>query len=224
MNQVSIFVFVLTFHEYKARFHEYKARLCLVFGWIINCPCLSLFCLASSCFVYRCVHFVELFCLQRCSFCWIVFRLNQQRFPTLGLYLKIGLYRCFFLVIIDRFHCIYLCGLFFNYNSNLWQLGSFLQVLRFPPSINLPLRYNRNIVESGVKHHNPKFPIIIGNLCWFNLYKQNTCLLWTKKLVPMRFCLDRFHCIFSQSMFILLNCFVYRCVHFVEQKYCWKWC
>ena len=37
-------LFVLTFHEYKA---------CLVFGWTINCPCLSFFCLfVSSCFVY----------------------------------------------------------------------------------------------------------------------------------------------------------------------------
>jgi hypothetical protein len=52
---------------------------------------------------------------------------------------------------------------------------------------------------------------------------SNTCLLWTKKLVPMRFCLDRFHCIFSQSMFILLNCFVYRCVHFVE-LFCVQMC
>jgi hypothetical protein len=40
----SLSLFVLTFHEYKA-------VLCLVFGWIINCPCLS-FCFASSCFVY----------------------------------------------------------------------------------------------------------------------------------------------------------------------------
>jgi hypothetical protein len=26
--------------------------LCLVFGWIINCPCLSFLCFPSSCFVY----------------------------------------------------------------------------------------------------------------------------------------------------------------------------
>jgi hypothetical protein len=37
-------LFVLTFHEYEARF---------VFGWIINCPCLSfLFFLVSSGFMY----------------------------------------------------------------------------------------------------------------------------------------------------------------------------
>ena len=39
----SLSLFVLTFHEYKARF---------VFGWIINCPCLSFLCFVSSCFVY----------------------------------------------------------------------------------------------------------------------------------------------------------------------------
>ena len=39
----SLSLFVLTFHEYKARF---------VFGWIIYCPCLSFLCFVSSCFVY----------------------------------------------------------------------------------------------------------------------------------------------------------------------------
>ena len=33
-------------------FMNIMAVLCLVFGWIINCPCLSLFCFAFSCFVY----------------------------------------------------------------------------------------------------------------------------------------------------------------------------
>jgi hypothetical protein len=36
--------------------------------------------------------------------------------------------------------------------SDLRQVGGFLRVLRFP----LP-RYNWNIVESGVKHHNPSY-------------------------------------------------------------------
>ena len=35
--------------------------------------------------------------------------------------------------------------------TGLWQVGNFL---RFPPPIKLTPRYNWNIVESGVKHHN----------------------------------------------------------------------
>ena len=38
--------------------------------------------------------------------------------------------------------------------SDLWQIGGFPQVLPFPPPIKLTPRYNRNIVERGVKHHN----------------------------------------------------------------------
>jgi hypothetical protein len=35
--------------------------------------------------------------------------------------------------------------------SDVRQVGGFLRGLRFPP----PPRYSRNVVESGVKHHNP---------------------------------------------------------------------
>jgi len=37
--------------------------------------------------------------------------------------------------------------------SDLQKVDGFPRVFRFPPSI--PPRYNWNIVESGVKHHNP---------------------------------------------------------------------
>jgi hypothetical protein len=37
--------------------------------------------------------------------------------------------------------------------SDLRQVGGFPRVLRFPPPIKLTPRYNWNIVESGVKHH-----------------------------------------------------------------------
>jgi hypothetical protein len=40
--------------------------------------------------------------------------------------------------------------------SDLLQVGGFLRVLRFPPLIKLPQRYNWNIVESGVQYHKPK--------------------------------------------------------------------
>ena len=39
--------------------------------------------------------------------------------------------------------------------SDLLQVGGFLPVLRFPPPINWPTRYNWNIVESGIKHNKP---------------------------------------------------------------------
>ena len=39
--------------------------------------------------------------------------------------------------------------------SDLWQVGGFLRVFRFPPPIKRPPRYNWNIVESGVKHYKP---------------------------------------------------------------------
>ena len=37
--------------------------------------------------------------------------------------------------------------------SDFWQVGGFLRILRFPQPIKLTTRYNWNIVESGVKHH-----------------------------------------------------------------------
>jgi hypothetical protein len=42
-----------------------------------------------------------------------------------------------------------------NFVSDLWQVGGFLQVLRFPPPINTDRHHNCtwNIVESGIKHH-----------------------------------------------------------------------
>ena len=45
--------------------------------------------------------------------------------------------------------------LLINFVSDLWQVGGFLQVLRFPPPINTDRNhnYNWNIVESGIKHH-----------------------------------------------------------------------
>ena len=64
---------------------------------------------------------------------------------------------------------------------NLSEVGDFLRVLRFPPSITRTPWYSYNIVESGVKHHklNPLFrhiwfPIIlstlVGILQYFKLF------------------------------------------------------
>jgi len=41
-----------------------------------------------------------------------------------------------------------------KFDSDLRQVGGFLQVRRFPPTIkSWSPRYNWNIVESGAKHH-----------------------------------------------------------------------
>jgi hypothetical protein len=46
--------------------------------------------------------------------------------------------------------------------SDLRQVGGFLWVLRFPPPTRLTATiYNRNIVESGVKHHKPNQTIYV---------------------------------------------------------------
>ena len=45
--------------------------------------------------------------------------------------------------------------------SDLGQVGGFLRALRFLHQLNLPPRYNWNIVESGVKHHKTNQPIIM---------------------------------------------------------------
>jgi len=42
--------------------------------------------------------------------------------------------------------------------NDLRQVGRFLRVFLFPPPIKLP-RYNWNIVESGIKHHNPNYKV-----------------------------------------------------------------
>ena len=53
---------------------------------------------------------------------------------------------------------VYLIQLYvIKFAKGLRQVGHFLWVLWFSPSIKLP-RYNWNIVESGVKHHKPKKP------------------------------------------------------------------
>ena len=46
--------------------------------------------------------------------------------------------------------------------SDLRQVGGFLRKFQFPPQKNRPPRYNLNIVESGVKHHNPSPPILMS--------------------------------------------------------------
>ena len=47
--------------------------------------------------------------------------------------------------------------------NDLWQVESFLWVLRFPPPINWPPQYNWNIVESDVKYHIPLIHNVTSN-------------------------------------------------------------
>ena len=58
--------------------------------------------------------------------------------------------------------------------SDLRQVSGFIRVLRFPPAINLTAwRYSWNIVECGVKHHNPN-PLFcqITNYHVIRIYKN----------------------------------------------------
>jgi hypothetical protein len=62
--------------------------------------------------------------------------------------------------------------------SDLGQVGGFLRALRFLHQLNLPLRYNWNIVESGVKHHKTNQPIIMylqRNHNWVVVWLVLTC-------------------------------------------------
>ena len=54
---------------------------------------------------------------------------------------------------------------------DLWQVGGFLWVLCFLHQLNWPPRYNWNIVESDIKHHNLKFNPCI--LTFFRVSPQN---------------------------------------------------
>ena len=49
-----------------------------------------------------------------------------------------------------------------KFASDLRQVGGFLRVLRFPPKKNWPQRYIWNIVESGVKQHQPNKHYLFG--------------------------------------------------------------
>ena len=57
-----------------------------------------------------------------------------------------------------------------NKVSDLQQVGGFLWVLWFPPPIKPDSRYNRNIVGSGVKHHNFN-PVLVQFIYSPNLIK-----------------------------------------------------
>ena len=60
--------------------------------------------------------------------------------------------------------------------SDLWQVGSFLWVFRFPPPMKLTERHNWNIVESGVKHHKPNQTIYLELIMIENPHLiQSTC-------------------------------------------------
>ena len=78
--------------------------------------------------------------------------------------------------------------------SDLRQIGGFLRVLRFPPSVkNWTTQHNWNIIESGVKPYNPNPPLIDAHrsilifkgydfqrMCSYLTIKQDTWWsLWT---------------------------------------------
>jgi len=62
--------------------------------------------------------------------------------------------------------------------SDLWQGSDFFWELWFPPPINLTARYNWNIVESGIKHHNPNLFILLDqyNICSCARHEQSSMI------------------------------------------------
>jgi hypothetical protein len=66
--------------------------------------------------------------------------------------------------------------------SDLRQVGGFLLVVRFPLPLNWPPRYTWNIVESGVKHHNPNpYPIFYNDVLqtlWIQTRGKKNIYLW----------------------------------------------
>jgi hypothetical protein len=56
--------------------------------------------------------------------------------------------------------------------SDLRQVGCIFLVFRFTPPIKLTPRYNRKIVQSGVKHHNPNSYIILPTSHYILGYQQ----------------------------------------------------
>jgi hypothetical protein len=60
--------------------------------------------------------------------------------------------------------------------SDLWQVGGFIRVLRFPP------RYNWNIVESGVKHHQ------VNKHAWsYSIHTGSTLSINTDTIFPLQY-------------------------------------
>jgi len=63
--------------------------------------------------------------------------------------------------------------------SDLQQVGGFLPVLWFPPPILCwPPRYSCNILESGVKHHNPNLKSTLGLQFYIHYSHLNWCINW----------------------------------------------
>ena len=88
--------------------------------------------------------------------------------------------------------------------SDLWLVSEFLRVLWFPPPW-----YNWNIVESGVKHHNP------NPLFWHILYDGRCHVMWQCQLHRIdnyifNILNKTLHCIYIVHIFTgLSSCYFY---------------
>jgi hypothetical protein len=127
-----------------------------------------------------CVRNRQVFCL---------YSLNHQRFPTLVRFKKDSS------LIRVRFHCttIRAFSLLCKYvHTHLFTIHLLDVVVR---QLNGSLLYTEcfnkhSLLESFLNRTN------VGNRWWFKLYKQNTCLFRTQKLVlQRRFGLESIHCI-----------------------------
>jgi hypothetical protein len=78
--------------------------------------------------------------------------------------------------------------------SDLQQVGGILLVLWFPPLIKLQ-RYNWNIVESGIKHHNPNLDQnlkqLFSNVSTYKEELSQSSLVFTLILPSSTWCLQK---------------------------------
>ena len=98
--------------------------------------------------------------------------------------------------------------------SDLWQVCGFLRVLQFPPPTKLTPRYNWNIVESGVKHHQANKQInnihlisyiILFPLLQVYLLENKVCPSMLKDILSSSSLKKRFGpIVVSSSIFLLL--------------------
>jgi len=94
------------------------------------------------------------------------------------------------------------CHLFYRFHS--WKLYNFSSLLIDTEYVSfiwtrVQIWYSETCINLTLKENiilykpNFKWSPGVGNPCHINLYKWNTGLLWTQKLVGTMFDLDRFH-------------------------------
>ena len=78
-----------------------------------------------------------------------------------------------YIIMVFEYNCVVLL-----LTCDWRQFGGFLRYAGFLYKYNWPLRFNWNIVESGVKHHKPLLTVSLG--CCFELINTNNKIIIVK--------------------------------------------